>query len=150
MPQSLHSDFAHQVFSTKNREPTISGQVAPEIYAYLAGIAKDNGAHAISINGMPDHVHLLIKTSKTVPDSRFVKELKGGSSTWINQNQLIPGRFRWQAGYGWFSVSPKDTAQVVSYIQNQTEHHQKSSFQDEYRRFLTNYDIAFDEKYVWD
>jgi len=150
MPQSLHSNFAHIVFSTKNREPMIAGDVAGRIHSYLAGIVQDQGAVSISINGMPDHVHLLIKSSKTVTDVNFMKELKGGSSSWINSNSIIPEHFKWQAGYGWFSVSPKDTDQVVSYIQNQAEHHKKVTFQEEYRKFLESYKINYDEQYVWD
>ncbi|MDA0812194.1 MAG: IS200/IS605 family transposase [Verrucomicrobia bacterium] len=150
MPQSLHSNFVHIVFSTKSREPMIGDDVAGRIHSYLAGIAQDQSAVSISINGMPDHVHLLIKSSKTVADANFMKELKGGSSSWINKNKIIPGHFKWQAGYGWFSVSPKDTDQVVSYIQNQAEHHKKVTFQEEYRKFLKSYNIEYDERYVWD
>ena len=97
-----------------------------------------------------DHVHLLIKSSKSVSDSDFMKALKGGSSRWINDIDLIPGHFKWQAGYGWFSVSPKDTSQVATSIENQAEHHKKATFQDEYRRFLKTYQIDYDEGYVWD
>ncbi len=76
--------------------------------------------------------------------------MKGGSSKWINDNNLVPGRFKWQAGYGWFSVSPKDTDRVVAYIQNQAEHHNTATFQDEFRKFLDGYQIDYDERYVWD
>lgn len=150
MPQSLHSNFAHIVFSTKNREPVITGDVAAKIHAYMAGIAKDQGANPILINGMPDHVHLLVKSSKNVSDAIFVKELKGGSSKWINDSDLIPESFKWQAGYGWFSVSPKDTDHVVAYIRNQADHHRITTFQEEFRRFLDTYRIDYDERYVWD
>jgi putative transposase len=150
MPQSLHSNFAHIIFSTKNREPIISGDIASRVHSYMAGIVKDLGAVSVSINGMPDHLHLLIKSSKNVADAQFMKQLKGGSSSWINDNNLIPGRFQWQAGYGWFSVSAKDTDQVVSYIQNQAEHHKTTTFQDEFRKFLETYQIDYDERYVWD
>ena len=150
MPQSLHSNFAHIVFSTKNREPMIAGDVAGRSRRDTSGFVRDQGAVSISINGMPDHVHLLIKSSKTVTDVNFMKELKGGSSSWINSNSIIPEHFKWQAGYGWFSVSPKDTDQVVSYIQNQAEHHKKVTFQEEYRKFLESYKINYDEQYVWD
>ena len=149
MSQSLHSNFAHVIFSTKNREPTITGDIADKIHRYLTGIVKDQGANSISINGMPDHVHLLIKSSKNVADATFMKELKGSSSSWINTNNLVPGRFQWQAGYGWFSVSPKDTDQVVGYIQNQAEHHKTVTFQEEFRKFLETYQVDFDERYVW-
>ena len=83
MPQSLHTNFAHIIFSTKNREPLIPENIAERIYTYMLGISKDQGAIPISINGMPDHLHLLIKTSKNVADAKFMKVLKGGSSTWI-------------------------------------------------------------------
>ena len=127
-----------------------TGDIAARIYSYMAGIVKEHGAVSLSINGMPDHVHLLIKSSKSVSDSDFMKALKGGSSRWINDIDLIPGHFKWQAGYGWFSVSPKDTGQVATYIENQAEHHKKATFQDEYRRFLKTYQIDDDERYVWD
>jgi REP element-mobilizing transposase RayT len=150
MPQSLHCNFAHIVFSTKNREPMITGDVAGRVHSYLAGIVRDQGVVSISINGMPDHVHLLVKSSKTITDSNFMKELKGGSSSWINGNGIIPGHFKWQAGYGWFSASPKDTGHVVAYIQNQGEHHKKVTFEEEYRKFLKLYNIEYDERHVWD
>ena len=150
MPQSLHSNFAHIIFSTKNREPMITGDVASRVHSYMAGIVNDLGAVSIAINGMPGHLHLLIKSSKNIADAQFMKQLKGGSSSWINDNALIPGRFQWQAGYGWFSVSPKDTDQVVSYIQNQAEHHKTTTFQDEFRKFLETCQIDYDERFVWD
>ncbi|MFT5470827.1 MAG: putative transposase [Verrucomicrobiales bacterium] len=150
MPQSLHSNFVHIIFSTKNRERNITGNIAARIYSYLAGIVKDHGAVPISINGMPDHVHLLVKSSKNISDADFLKELKGGSSRWINDTNLVSGQFKWQAGYGWFSVSPKDTDQVESYIRNQAEHHKVTTFEDEFRKFLKTYRIDYDERYVWD
>ena len=78
----------------------IAGDIAARIYSYMAGIVKEHGAVSLSINGMPDHVHLLIKSSKSVSDSDFMKALKGGSLRWINDIDLIPGHFKWQAGYG--------------------------------------------------
>ena len=76
MPQSLHSNFAHIIFSTKNHEPMIHGNLATKLYAYFNGIVDDLGGTAISINGMPDHVHLLIKSSKTISDADFMKQLE--------------------------------------------------------------------------
>ncbi len=74
MPQTLHANFAHLIFSTKHREPTITGEIAGRIHRYLAGIVKDQGARSISISGMPDHVHLLIRSSKNIADATFMKE----------------------------------------------------------------------------
>jgi len=128
----------------------IGGEIAPRLHSYMAGIATEKGAVPVAINGMPDHVHLLIKSSKNIADANFMKELKGGSSSWMNENHLISGRFKWQAGYGWFSVSPKDTDEVIAYIKNQAKHHEEVTFEEEYRKFLVKYQIEFDEKYVWD
>ncbi len=150
MPQSLHCNFAHIVFSTKNRKPMIGTDIADRIHSYMTGMVRERGAGLIAINGMPDHVHLLIKSSKTTTDVDFMKELKGGSSKWINDNNMIHGHFNWQAGYGWFSISPKDTDQVVEYIRKQQEHHRKVSFQVEFRKFLKAYQVDYDERYVWD
>lgn len=138
------------VFLTKDREPLIVGDIVSRIHSYMAGIVTGKGAVLIAINGMPDHIHLLIKSSKNVSDANFMMELKGGSSSWINDNNLVGGRFKWQADYGWFSVSPKHTDQVLAYIRNQAEHHKEVTFQDEYRKFLERYEVEFDERYVWD
>lgn len=113
-------------------------------------MARERGADVLAINGTPDHLHILIRSSENMPAANFMKELKGGSSKWINENNTVHGKFKWQAGYGWFSISPKDTDQVVDYIENQQQHHETVSFQAELRKFLTAYQIEYDERYVWD
>jgi len=150
MGQSLHVKYSHLVFSTKHREALISAELEPELHAYLGGIVNDLGAHLLAIGGMPDHVHLIIRDSKTVADVQIIKELKGGSSKWINSNSKTPGKFAWQAGYGWFSVSPKGLEAARAYVHNQKAHHEKASFQQEYRKFLKQYGVDYDERYVWD
>ena len=106
----------------------IAGDIAARIYSYMAGIVKEHGAVSLSINGMPDHVHLLIKSSKSVSDSDFMKALKGGSSRWINDIDLIPGHFKWQAGYGWFSVSPKGHRSGCDFYRKSGRASQESNF----------------------
>ena len=120
MPQSLHSNFAHIVFSTKNREPMIGGDVAGRIHSYLAGIVRDQGAVLISINGMPDQF-MLIKSSKNTLNFIGMEVPQAGSIATASSRA-----FQMAGRYGWFSVSPKDTDQVVAYIQNQAEHHKNS------------------------
>ena len=100
MPQSLHCNFAHLVFSTKNRERMLTPNIAPRIHSYISGMATERGADVLAINSMPDHVHILLRSSKNMSDAKLMKELKGGSSKWINDNSLVQGRFKWQAGYG--------------------------------------------------
>ncbi len=150
MPQSLHCKYGHLVFSTKNREPIITGEIESRLYEYLGGVVRGANGSLIEINGMPDHVHLLIRESKSVADQDFIGQLKGDSSRWINQTFDGLPRFQWQAGYGWFSVSPADVETARNYIRGQKAHHAEVTFKEEYRQFLKKYDITYDERYVWD
>ncbi|MFT5467777.1 MAG: putative transposase [Verrucomicrobiales bacterium] len=150
MPQSLHVKYSHLVFSTKNRDPLITGDIKSRLYEYMGGIARDLVAACIEINGIHDHVHLIIRDSKSCDDIKFIKELKGSSSRWANSELNLPGRFSWQAGYGWFSVGPTDLDKASAYVKRQKEHHKKITFQDEYRKFLEQYKVEYDERYVWD
>jgi putative transposase len=150
MPQSLHCKYGHIVFSTRNREPLITPEIEHRLYEYLGGIVRGANASLIEINGMPDHVHVLIRESKSVADQVFIGQLKGDSSRWINETMSLPGRFSWQDGYGWFSVGPADLDKAAAYVQGQKEHHKTAAFKDEFRLFLKKYNVQFDERYVWD
>jgi REP element-mobilizing transposase RayT len=105
---------------------------------------------AVEINGTANHVHLVIRESKTMADIEFIRRLKGDSSRWLNST--FPGRprFSWQDGYGCFSVSPADVDAAVAYVRGQEEHHRTVTFEDEFRAFLRKYGVEFDERYVWD
>ena len=148
MPQSLHQVYGHIVYSTKDRRPLIDGEMEPRLHSYLAGIVRDLGREAILIIGMPDHVHLLFRASKSVADQDFIRDLKGSSSKWMSEQGVK--EFAWQKGYGWFSVSAKDLPVARRYVEEQKSHHAKVSFQDEFRKFLVKYKIGFDERYLWD
>lgn len=148
MGQSLHQNYAHLVFSTKDRRPLIDGTIEPDLYAYLGGITRDLNATLLAVNGMTDHIHLLIRTNKNIADAEFMKQLKGSSSKWMNEKGI--SNFKWQGGYGWFSVSAKDLDQAKGYLAKQKEHHKTVTFKDEFRQFLKSYHVEYDERYVWD
>jgi REP element-mobilizing transposase RayT len=150
MPQSLHCKYGHIVFSTKGREPTITADLKARIYEYLGGIVRGLDARPVEINGTANHVHLLIRESKTVADTQFIGQLKGDSSRWINKTFGGRPHFSWQDGYGWFSVSPADVDTATAYVRGQEEHHRTVTFEEEFRTFLRKYHVAFDERYVWD
>ncbi|HOY58679.1 MAG TPA: IS200/IS605 family transposase [Verrucomicrobiota bacterium] len=147
MPQSLSKILAHLIFSTKHRQPTINDAVRPHLHAYLVGILDNLKCPSLQTGGTNDHVHILFTLGRTVTLSDVVEEVKIGSSKWM-KTQGAP-TFAWQAGYGAFSVGESQAATVVGYIQRQEEHHRHLSFQDEFRRFLEKYRVAFDERYVW-
>lgn len=149
MPQSLSRVLVHLVFSTKNREPTIAADIRPRLHGYMVGILDHMKSPSIQTGGVADHVHILFALGRTVSQAEIVEEVKKSSSKWMKADGGVPG-FTWQAGYGAFSVSESKVESVMKYIQNQEEHHQKVTFQDEYRKFLERHKVPYDERYVWD
>ncbi len=151
MPQSLAQILVHTVFSTKERRPILrDADLREEMHRYLGGILNHLECAPIIVGGVEDHVHLLASLSRTCSVAEMVKELKRGSSLWIKGRDPRLCDFTWQAGYGVFSVGYSQIAQVKRYIAGQQEHHVKRSFQDEFRALLKRYQIAYDERYVWD
>jgi len=150
MPQSLAHLAVHLVFSTKNREPILDAATLPKLHAYFVGVLKGLDCTPIQIGGVADHVHLLFALSRTRTIADMTRELKTNSTNWLHTQGARYNQFHWQAGYGVFSVSASNIAEVKSYIVHQPEHHRKVTFQDEYRALLDKHGIAYDERYVWD
>ena len=143
---SLHY---HIVFSTKNRERWITPDVEQRIWAYLGGIARENGMVALKIGGIEDHVHMVVGLPATLSPSKAAQFLKGGSSKWILGTFTQLRGFGWQDGYGAFTVSKSNLPEVIQYVESQREHHQKRTFQDEYRTLLERHGITYDEAHLW-
>lgn len=149
MSQSLSKLFIHIIFHIKSSSCLIKEDTSNKLYAYLGTIIKDNQSLPIIINGVEDHIHILCVMSKNIALKKLVEELKRHSSRWIKTQEEYYQRFAWQGGYAGFSVSPSLHDKTVNYICKQREHHKKMSFQDEYRFFLKEYGIDYDEEYVW-
>ena len=150
MPQSLSRILVHLVFSTKGRGRVLPPAVQTELHPYLAGTLDNIGCQSLQVGGVEDHVHLFFGQSRTRTIADVVETAKTSSSKWIKTKGAAFADFHWQSGYGAFSVSQSDADAVVAYIRDQAQHHQKMTFQDEYRRLLERYHVAFDERYVWD
>jgi putative transposase len=142
--------LVHLVFSTKGRAPSIAPEIQKDLHAYLGGIVREIGGKALIVNGTIDHVHLLVRTPTTRSSAEIVRLLKANSSKWIHQKWPQRRRFTWQSGYGAFSVSESAVDSVTAYVASQQEHHQRISFQDEFRAFLQKNKIVVDERYLWD
>jgi len=138
MSHAFVKNHIHLVFSTKDRQPSISKDVQPELWSYLGGICRNQKMAPIAINGMSDHAHILFHLPPTVALSKAVQLLKTNSSKWMNDHGR---RFAWQDGYGGFSVSVSNTATVSKYIRNQEQHHRKMTFEEEYRALLKKHGI---------
>lgn len=150
MPQSLAQVYIHLIFSTKGREPLLPASVRGQMHAYLAAVLNNHDCPAIRVGGTSDHIHALFRLSKNRALAGVVEEIKTSSSRWIKTQARGLGGFHWQNGYGGFSVSASELEKVVEYIDRQEAHHQTVNFQDEYRRFLEQYNIEYDERYIWD
>lgn len=150
MPQSLAQLYTHLIFSTKNREPILRLEDREKLQAYLGGILRELKSPVLAMAVLKDHVHLLYRQSKNLAVAKVVEGVKAGSSKWIKSQGPGYRNYHWQAGYGAFSVSHSKLGAVIRYIENQEEHHKAVSFQDELRRFLKEYELEYDERYVWD
>ncbi|MCB9312924.1 MAG: IS200/IS605 family transposase [Lewinellaceae bacterium] len=150
MGQSLVQNYLHVTFSTKHRLPLIRPSIESELHAYLGGILGHLECKPITIGGTEDHVHILFLLSQKIALMKVLEEIKNHSSKWIKTKGPEFRQFYWQRGYGAFSVKSQDVETVRQYIANQHDHHRHISFQDEYRRFLQEYQIEYDERYVWD
>ena len=150
MAQSLSQLYTHIVFSTKNHVRYIKPGIEAELYAYIGGTIKAIGGIPFMINGMGDHIHIFSTLPKTVALSKFVEDIKRSSSRWIKTKGIAYQYFAWQNGYAGFSVSSSQKDIVVRYIANQKEHHKTLSYKEEVIKFLKEYSIDYDEKYLWD
>ncbi|TDB65823.1 transposase [Arundinibacter roseus] len=138
------------IFSTKHRYPFIDTFIELKLHMYLGGICNALGCQVIVVGGYTDHVHILCMLSKKIALMKLLEEVKSHSSKWIKTKGERFHDFYWQNGYGAFSVSPSDIDRVIVYIANQHIHHGKKTFQEEYRAILKKYNVAYDERYVWD
>ena len=150
MPQSLAKIYVHLVFSTKNRERCLPDEIRPDLHAYMGGTLNGLGCEPIEINTEPDHAHVLFVMSRTETLSSVVGQLKKSTNDWLRARGPQFLNFYWQGGYGAFSVSQSAVNEVREYIRQQRQHHQRVSFQDEFRAFLRRHEVVYDERYVWD
>ncbi len=141
--------YYHIVFSTKNREKSITADKKEDLFRYIWGIIKNSKCHLYRLNGTEDHLHILTSLHQTVTLADLVKRIKVSSSKWIKENKLFPGFTHWQDGYGAFTHSNNQRDTLIEYIKRQEDHHKKLSFQDEFRSLLIEAEIPFDEKYLF-
>ena len=139
----------HFVFSTKNRVPLLDNITYERLFSYIGGIIRELDGKLIEINSMPEHIHFYAYMPKTVSVSKFMEIIKANSSKWVHDSFPNKDKFRWQDGYGAFSVSKSAEDTVIQYIRNQQEHHRKKSFQEEFIEFLNKHGIEYDENYIW-
>ena len=141
--------YIHVVFAVEGRQNLIAPEHNDELQKYITGIVTAQKHKLITINNMPDHLHMLIGLRPDAALSDLVRDVKAGSSKFINEKHWVTGRFSWQEGFGAFSHARSQLDTVICYIQNQQKHHAKKSFRDEYVELLEKFGVEYDQKYIF-
>ena len=141
MSHSFNKIWIHAIWATKERLPLLHQNSEQKVYPFIAEQLRELGCPVKIINGMPDHIHclFLLNPQKSVAD--VIKQIKGSSSHYINEHNIISDKFSWQTGYAAYSVSESVVEKVFQYIKTQKEHHQKKTYQQEYEEFLKLYGL---------
>jgi putative transposase len=150
MANTYSQVYLQFVFIVKGRQCLLPSAHSEELHKYITGIARKRNQKMLAINSVPDHLHMLVGFNTIMSMADFMEEVKSISSKFINEKGWIKGKFEWQRGYGAFSYSHSQIDHVISYIMNQQEHHRKKSFREEYLSFLKEYEVEYDERYLFE
>ncbi|MEI8290965.1 MAG: IS200/IS605 family transposase [Verrucomicrobiota bacterium] len=141
--------YLHVVFAVEGRQSLIAPEHNVELQKYIAGIVSGQNQKLIAINNMPDHLHLLVGLKPDIALSDLVRDIKAGSSKFINEKHWVLGRFSWQEGFGAFSYSRSQLGAVIHYIESQQQHHAKQTFREEYVELLEKFNVEYDPRYIF-
>jgi len=120
------------------------------VFEYMSGIISEMKHKSIIVNGVSNHVHMLIGLNPSKSISDTIHDIKRSSSLFINNEKLCIGKFAWQEGFGGFSYSRSQLDDIYNYILNQENHHKKMTFREEYIQFLKKFEIDYDERFLFD
>ena len=141
--------YVHVVFAVDGRQNLIAEEHNDELQKYITGIVSGQNQKLIAINNMPDHLHLLVGLKPDIALSDLVRDIKAGSSKFINDKHWVKGRFSWQEGFGAFSYSRSQLGAVIRYIENQQKHHTRQTFREEYVALLEKFGVEYDPQYIF-
>ena len=141
--------YIQLVFAVAGRQSLITPSFKDGLYKYIGGTMRNADQKLIAINGMPDHVHILVGLKPNLAISDLVKDIKVASSRFINDKGWVRGRFGWQEGFGAFSYSQSHSTKIASYVENQERHHARRSFREEYLSLLKSFQVEHDERYLF-
>ena len=150
MADTYSQIYTHIVFTVRGRENLIPQDKKSELFKYITGIVTRREQKLIRINGMSDHLHILIGLKPSMRLSDLVRDIKSNSAKFINNKHWVRGKFCWQNGFGAFSYGHSQLDRIIQYIDNQERHHVKYDFKEEYLNFLKLFNISFNEKYLFE
>lgn len=149
MANSYHQIYLQTIFAVKYRNAVLHKSLRPKLQGVIGNLINETGCKTIIVNGVEDHMHCFLGLRPVVSVSELMKTVKAKSSKYINDHSLTAERFEWQVGYGVFSYRQRDVDQIYKYVQNQEAHHVKQSFKDEYLELLNEFEIRYDEQYIF-
>ena len=149
MPSTYSQIYLQVVFAVQGRQSLIQRDWEEELYKYITGIVQNKHQKMLAINGVSDHIHFFIGMKPACCLSDLVREVKKSSNEFIKEKGFCKG-FYWQDGYGAFSYSHSQLSTVINYVMNQKEHHRKTTFREEYLKFLRKFEIEYEDKYLFD
>jgi REP element-mobilizing transposase RayT len=149
MPNTYIQIHIQFVFAVKFRTALIADDWKQRLHQYITGIFQENTHKMLQINSMPDHIHIFIGMRPHQSISALIQNEKAESSKWIKLQNFCSQPFAWQEGYGAFSYSKSQVPNVIRYIKNQELHHKNLTFLDEYKKFLTLFEVEWDEQYLF-
>ena len=148
MAHTYCSSLFHCVFSTKDRRKLIAPDLQPRLWAYMGGIARENGITALGVGGTDDHARLLLSLPSSTTIAEAMQKIKGGSSRWMHEGCGLAA-FECQKGYGAFTIGVSQVVSTLAYIAGQAEHHKKRDFQAEFLAILRQHGIEYNPRFVW-
>jgi putative transposase len=149
MANTYTSCYVHYVFRPHHRRTVLQKELRTELFRFIGGIARNHGMVLLSAGGVHDHVHLLISLNPDISISKAIQIIKSNSSRWIKQNFKSMQGFRWQSGYGGFTIGVSQIERTRKYLDNQEKHHRRENFRVEYLEFLKRHGIDYDERYAF-
>jgi len=150
MAGSYSQIYLQIVISVYGRRDLLRKPWREEVFKYISGIITAKGQKSIIVNGVEDHVHIFVGLKPSIRISDLVRDIKNNSSKFINEQGFLNSKFSWQKGYGVFSYSQSAVSNVYKYIANQEAHHQKQSFKDEYLDFLKQFEVEYEDQYLFE
>jgi putative transposase len=145
---SYHKIYYHVIFGTKNRTHSLIPEKQPDLFKYVWGILKKHDCFLYRVNGIEDHVHIVLDLNPVHSLAKIIKDVKVASSMWVKKSGFFPQFDGWAEGYAAVTFSEKEKEIIVNYVKNQKEHHKKLTFFEEYKNFLIENNIPFEEKYL--
>ena len=149
MANTYSQIYIHIIFAVQGRQNLIHKSHREELHKYITGIVQKRGQKILAVFCMPDHAHLFTGMKPSISISDLARDVKAGSSKFINENKWMKGKFNWQEGFGAFSYSRSQIDTVIKYILRQEEHHRRRTFKEEYIELLKKFAVEYDEQYLF-